>query len=92
MQKEIGRLEKTNEGLKSFEENIRKEFLKVLDTPLVQKGSYSYEREKVLYSWFEIFAEIGKLLQLGRSKSYEDTVRGLREDVDALIKKDLEQK
>lgn len=40
----------------------RLEFSKILNAPLEKKGAYDYNYQPTVYSWSQIFAEVGKLL------------------------------
>lgn len=55
----------------SQDASLRNKFSKVLNSPIKKKGMYDFSDERVIYSWEEIFNEIGKLQEKAESKKTE---------------------
>lgn len=81
LQIQIGMLKTENSLLKqelekkSDDEIIREELSKALHAPTISTQEYGYSSRKevqTIYTWFEIFREVGKLLEKKNYQKFEE--------------------
>jgi hypothetical protein len=66
------------------DENLRQEISYTLDAPLVRKSEYGNETKRMLYSWFDIFRELGKLIVHENFARYVNDVSEMRISIEGL--------
>lgn len=71
-------LERDKERLTENDEKLRLELSKALGAGTKKKGEYSSEYVYIVYSWFEIFGEIGKLLEKKRYVNLEEGITSMK--------------
>ena len=59
--KENACLGQTNKELSDVDLQRRKNLSEMLYAPFKKKGMYDYDTERIIYSWPEIYFELGKL-------------------------------
>lgn len=78
----IAQLEYKVKTLEASADNIRLEMSKALDSPVANEGRY--DQKQTVYTWQQIFCEIGKLLaanELRRLRENLDTVYREKQDL-----------
>lgn len=74
---EVAQLKVIVHKLEGDDEKLRTEFSKALDAPFSYENEYGYARSKgvrTTYTWFEIFREVGKLLEKKKYTNLEDAL------------------
>jgi tRNA nucleotidyltransferase/poly(A) polymerase len=82
LQKEIIEFNQSNQAYAIREERLKKEFSKVLGAPRTFNG---YNQDTV-YSWEQIFSEVGKLLAQQNILNILNSIQGLEYQVAELQK------
>jgi len=80
-----GVLEFTIEELKANDKNTREEISDAMDAPSRSNG-YG-ERNKTIYTWPEIFVQIGKLMERKEYGDLRSQIKGLQKSMSTVYKK-----
>lgn len=87
LQKQMGKLEEALEELRSGINSKKRNLIRVLGM-ISGRGLYpSFNENKQESSWFEIFTEIGRLLQVKRNVELEEFTHSIEQRVLELEKK-----
>ncbi len=74
---ENARLQDKVKTLEEQDTTLRQELSAALDAPTKKESGYSNDCVYVTYNWYEIFREVGKLLEKKRYINLEDRIEDL---------------